>query len=121
MNVKMSWAAAERACLSLDGNLASIRSTNEYNFIRQLVLSSSKTNASSWIGGHDSAEEGNWLWSDGSKFLFHHWGKGQPNNANGNEDCMEINFTEQDFVNDRNCAMKLPFICARPIKPSYAF
>uniref|UniRef100_A0A3P9NBV9 C-type lectin domain-containing protein n=1 Tax=Poecilia reticulata TaxID=8081 RepID=A0A3P9NBV9_POERE len=87
---KMSWGDAEKFCLTSGANLASFHT---YNFIRQLVLSSSKTNASSWIGGHDSAEEGNWLWSDGSKFLFHHWGKGQPNNANGNEDCMEINFT----------------------------
>ncbi|XP_008413169.1 galactose-specific lectin nattectin-like [Poecilia reticulata] len=111
----MTWAAAESVCLSLDGHLASIRSTNEYNFIRQLVLSSSKTNAQSWIGGHDSAEEGNWLWSDGSKFLFHHWGKNEPNNGKGNEDCMEINFAEQDYVNDTVCSLKFPSICAKQL------
>ncbi|XP_016519636.1 galactose-specific lectin nattectin-like [Poecilia formosa] len=115
MKVKKSWSEAEKFCLSLDGHLASIRSTNEYNFIRQLVYEATGKHTQTWVGGHDSPEEGFWLWSDGSKFLFHHWGPGEPNNGRGNEDCMDINFEGQDNVNDDDCAKKLPFICVIPV------
>lgn len=33
-----------------------------------------------------------WEWSDGSKFDFSGWHKGEPNNAGSGEHCMEMNF-----------------------------
>ena len=37
-------------------------------------------------------QEGVWKWSDGKKFDFNGWHKGEPNNSGGAENCMEINF-----------------------------
>ncbi|KAF3855398.1 hypothetical protein F7725_023453 [Dissostichus mawsoni] len=79
-------------CLALGGNLASIKSTTEYDFIRQLVRTAAGKDLEFWVGGHDAVMEGVWLWSDGFKFNFKSWGKGEPNNHGGKEHCMEINF-----------------------------
>ncbi|XP_027866890.1 galactose-specific lectin nattectin-like [Xiphophorus couchianus] len=121
VKVKMSWAKAERLCLSLEGHLASMRSTNEYNFIRELIVTESGRDTQTWVGGFDSAQEGTWMWSDGSKFMFHHWGLGEPSNSGGNQNCMDINFAGRDYVNDDVCGVLLPFVCARHVKALNAF
>ncbi|KAI9532625.1 hypothetical protein NQZ68_030567, partial [Dissostichus eleginoides] len=91
-NQPMNWASAETDCLAHGGNLASIKSTTEYDFIRQLVRTAAGKDLEFWVGGHDAVMEGVWLWSDGFKFNFKSWGKGEPNNHGGKEHCMEINF-----------------------------
>ena len=45
------------------------------------ILAGKHTNA--WLGGNDVSKEGVWTWSDGSKFEFKNWGKGEPNNYGG--------------------------------------
>ncbi|XP_054878105.1 ladderlectin-like [Poeciliopsis prolifica] len=110
-----SWAEAEKHCQNLDSHLASFHNIDEYNFLRQTVLRSTLKQSRFWIGGYDSAQEGTWFWSDGSKFIFSTWGSGQPDNAGGNEHCMNINDRGRDFVDDSPCDMTLPFICARAV------
>ncbi|XP_028254256.1 galactose-specific lectin nattectin-like [Parambassis ranga] len=104
------WTDAELSCLSRGGNLASFRSPDEYITLRQFVLKATGKHTTSWVGGHDAVKEGVWLWSDGSKHVFTAWGQGEPNDVGG-EDCMEINFTEQNYVNDASCALKRPSVC----------
>ncbi|XP_042265651.1 galactose-specific lectin nattectin-like [Thunnus maccoyii] len=111
-NSEKDWADAERFCTSLDGNLASIRSENEYKFLREMVYRATNSHKRTWVGGYDAVKEGLWLWSDGSKFNFTGWAKGEPNN-HGDEGCMEINLRGEDFVNDARCKEKNSFICAR--------
>ncbi|XP_054878098.1 ladderlectin-like [Poeciliopsis prolifica] len=113
VKVKMTWGDAERFCLSLDANLASINTLHEYHFIRDFTLNSTGKHKQTWVGGHDSAQEDTWFWSDGSKFVFHRWGYREPNNFGGNEKCMDINMHGRDHVNDNECSKKFPFICAK--------
>nr|XP_033935309.1 LOW QUALITY PROTEIN: galactose-specific lectin nattectin-like [Pseudochaenichthys georgianus] len=117
-NQPMNWASAERDCLGLGGNLASFQSTTEFNFIRKLVRTATGQDLHFWAGGHDAVMEGVWLWSDGSKFSFSGWGKGEPNNYRGKEHCMEVNFGDpaNKKVNDQNCLDKQPFVCSSSLK-----
>ncbi|XP_033935305.2 galactose-specific lectin nattectin-like isoform X2 [Pseudochaenichthys georgianus] len=117
-NQPMNWASAERDCLGLGGNLASFQSTTEFNFIRKLVRTATGQDLHFWAGGHDAVMEGVWLWSDGSKFSFSGWGKGEPNNVGGKEHCMEVNFGDpaNKKVNDQNCLDKQPFVCSSSLK-----
>uniref|UniRef100_M4A2Y7 C-type lectin domain-containing protein n=1 Tax=Xiphophorus maculatus TaxID=8083 RepID=M4A2Y7_XIPMA len=108
---EMSWASAEKYCLQLDSHLASYHSTGEYNFIRENIFYASGKHTQTWVGAHDSAEEGVWMWSDGSKFIFSNWAASEPKNDGGVEHCMNIN-VGAEHVNDEDCAKKLPFICA---------
>uniref|UniRef100_A0A3B3X957 C-type lectin domain-containing protein n=1 Tax=Poecilia mexicana TaxID=48701 RepID=A0A3B3X957_9TELE len=78
-------------CISLGANLASIHSSGEHIFLKELVNSKKGSYQRTWVGGHDAVKEGVWMWSDGSKFDYTKWGSGEPNNVAGNEHCMEIN------------------------------
>ncbi|XP_053174060.1 galactose-specific lectin nattectin-like [Scomber japonicus] len=111
-NVEKDWADAERICSSLSGNLVSIHTKDEYKFLREMIYRATNSHKTTWVGGYDAVKEGVWFWSDGSKFDFTDWGKGEPNNRGG-EGCMEINLRGEDYVNDGKCQLKRSFICAR--------
>ncbi|XP_063743026.1 ladderlectin-like [Eleginops maclovinus] len=88
------WMEAEKSCNDLGGNLASIQTQAEYVFIRKLVKTATGTDKLTWVGGYDAVKEGVWLWSDGTKFSYTGWTKGEPNNSGGKENCMDINFRD---------------------------
>ncbi|KAF3701605.1 Galactose-specific lectin nattectin [Channa argus] len=112
-NSPMEWSDAERFCTNFDANLATIQTPDIYNFIRGLVVRATGTNAETWVGGTDASKEGVWLWSSGARFTFNRWGPGEPNNLGGRENCMHINLRGQDFVNDANCDLRMPFVCVK--------
>ncbi|MEM7468629.1 MAG: LamG-like jellyroll fold domain-containing protein, partial [Pseudomonadota bacterium] len=58
------------------GNLATIRSDAENDFLRQMLLEAGETGA--WIGATDSASEGSWTWEDGSGDTFYSGGSAAP-------------------------------------------
>nr|XP_023686758.1 lactose-binding lectin l-2-like [Paramormyrops kingsleyae] len=64
--------------------------------------------AKPWV----DAQEGTWLWIDGTPFDFAKWNPGEPNN-HGKEDCVEINHGAEKGWNDLKCTTLLPSICAK--------
>ncbi|HOD81070.1 MAG: PA14 domain protein [Planctomycetes bacterium ADurb.Bin126] len=81
------------------GNLVTIRSATENNFVYNVV----RRGGSWWAGGTDQAVEGEWRWiSDGVQFWqggsggtpvggnYTNWNGGEPNNAAGGEHYMEF-------------------------------
>ena len=40
-----------------------------------------------WLGGSDTASEGNWVWQDGSAFTWTNWRSGQPSDYSS-YDCL---------------------------------
>ncbi|KAM3963156.1 C-type lectin 10 [Aphomia sociella] len=46
--------------------------------------------------------------------VYNKWSKGEPNNANGNEDCIAFKREDGTF-NDVNCANKYAFICKKTL------
>ncbi|XP_042155908.1 galactose-specific lectin nattectin-like [Oncorhynchus tshawytscha] len=118
-----NWPEAEHYCLLFGGNLASVHSLSQYNFLQSVIQSSANGAQRTWIGANDAIKEGHWLWSDGSRFSYQNWGKGQPSNhnhgagsdnTNGREHCMEM--IGGDFgQNDSACWMQLPFMCSRKL------
>lgn len=58
-----------------------------------------------WVGGSDSASEGDWVFLDGrGSVTYTNWGSGQPNNSYGNENCMDLNYPSTGFWNDSPCS-----------------
>ncbi|XP_030279545.1 galactose-specific lectin nattectin-like isoform X2 [Sparus aurata] len=109
---KMTVADAERNCIRLGGNLASIHSYREHVFIRRLIKRVTRSNVHAWIGLFDAIEERKWLWTDGSRVQFYRWGRGEPNNNGRREHCTHINF-RGDYWNDEPCTYRYASVCVR--------
>ena len=66
-----------------------------------------------WIGATDVTVNGTFLWtSDNSTLGFVNWRSGEPNDSNGNEDCLLL--CRDKRWNDYNCDRSLPYICESP-------
>jgi hypothetical protein len=71
-----------------------------------------------WTSLTDAGKEGFWKWEATATDLFPgygNWAPGEPNNlvdgANGDEDCMHINFGADKSWNDHSCTRLHPAIC----------
>ncbi|XP_063318464.2 ladderlectin-like [Pelmatolapia mariae] len=55
-NHQMTWAQAQRLCQTMNANLASVNSYNEYQFIRGVISSATHESGLTWIGGSDAQQ-----------------------------------------------------------------
>jgi hypothetical protein len=105
-----SWANAQAACSKYGYHLTSIRNASEDHWLEQTVAS--LANSKWWIGLNDIGKKGRWQWLDGTPFGYVHWGAGEPNDAGGIEDCVQLNrFGQDGGWNDEPCDGALPFVC----------
>ncbi|XP_031148284.2 lactose-binding lectin l-2-like [Sander lucioperca] len=112
---RLTWADAELHCVSQGGNLVSIHSLEEENFIKSLIKNFDHAQGFTWIGLSDIHKEGSWMWSDGCKVDYVYWDAGEPNNSGGNEDCVHNNHDRNLKWNDRPCSVTIPSVCASRI------
>nr|XP_057910099.1 uncharacterized protein LOC131105709 [Doryrhamphus excisus] len=99
-----SWQASRRDCKDRGGDLAIITTRQEENFITAYY-------DQLWIGLSDLDHEGKWKWVNGEELDFKgFWQKGEPNNSNGNEDCVEVSHTGGGW-NDAPCRLQLSWVC----------
>ncbi|XP_041841847.1 type-2 ice-structuring protein-like [Melanotaenia boesemani] len=108
----LTWSAAEENCKSMNAHLVSVRSAEEYHHIQKMIADQTHDYPTTWIGGTDSVKEGEWLWTDGSRFLFSYWCQGEPNNL-GNQDCLVMNFSEKKCWDDQKCDKKKQSVCVK--------
>ncbi|XP_059189846.1 galactose-specific lectin nattectin-like [Centropristis striata] len=108
----LAWVDAEKHCISVGGNLASVHNADENAFLRDHIETVSGARRHTWIGGSDGEREGQWLWSDGTPFDYARWSIGEPNNY-GYEHCVEMNWGG-NYWNDNRCYHHKHFVCVRP-------
>ncbi|KAK2862823.1 hypothetical protein Q5P01_002356 [Channa striata] len=109
---KMTWADAERNCLSRGGNLASVHSVDEYQFIQTMIRNLTGSYPVTWLGGTDAQQEGSWFWSDGTAFEFTYWSQEQPDNHRSAH-CMLMNFGDERKFDDQPCSYTREFVCSK--------
>jgi len=102
-----TWQSAHNICRSLGGNLASIGSAAENAWVQSKLMG-----ATAFIGLHDSRVEGSFEWTDGSPLNYTNWYPGQPNNANGDQDFVEM--LPDGTWNDQYTSCVREFICEMP-------
>ncbi|KAM8754215.1 galactose-specific lectin nattectin-like isoform 1-T1 [Acanthopagrus schlegelii] len=107
---KLTAAEAELNCIRLGGNLASIYNINDHNWIRGLVRKACGSDVWAWIGLSDTIQEGKWLWTDGSRFVFSRWASDQPDNYRDKEHCTHINY-RGEYWNDIPCTNRYASVC----------
>ncbi|CAJ0601319.1 unnamed protein product [Cylicocyclus nassatus] len=123
---------AESRCRNYGAHLASIHSANENQFVADLAETGLEWPfdlihaRATWIGlRRADSPNGEWLWTDGTKAKFLAWAPNEPNNANGNEGCVELfsdrfEAAEQGYSlhyhkwNDFRCSTKVrSFVCKK--------
>ncbi|KAL4617320.1 macrophage mannose receptor 1-like [Arapaima gigas] len=105
-----NWHDAETYCTNQNGHLASIHSEEEISFL------SAHMTRSSWVGLNDIQTEGTYVWSDGTPTDFLLWDHNQPDNWQGNEDCIQVRGVDHSnpgTLNDQFCTSTFPFICKK--------
>jgi spore coat protein CotH len=103
-----NYADAQADCVAKGGHLASIRNQSEH---QQLVSASLGLWWTSWwIGLDDIAEEGTFVWQDGTPLDYTAWADNEPNDSNG-EDCGHFWGATGGLWNDIPCTNEMPYIC----------
>lgn len=104
----ITWGDAHAACQSAGSELASIHTAA----MNDAALSISAANGACWIGFNDQAQEGSWVWSDGSGVNYMNWEPGEPNDLNG-EDAAAIYATGtwNDYAEDGSTGVVEGYIC----------
>lgn len=68
-----------------------------------------------WIGLNDLTMEGLFEWTSGVNVTYTNWEMGQPNNGQGQENCVALpGLNTIDQWDDTNCVQALPFVCELP-------
>ncbi|XP_035985545.1 ladderlectin-like [Fundulus heteroclitus] len=89
----MTWAGAEKNCLSMGANLASVHDMNEYRQVQSVITMATYGSGRTWIGGTNAQETRVWFWSDGSPLHYTNWCPGEPNNYGGYQHCLQMNYS----------------------------
>ncbi|CAL4139130.1 unnamed protein product, partial [Meganyctiphanes norvegica] len=108
-----NWDDAVLACASRGRALAS--PANPGAVLEYAYGKYSKFYSGFWLGGSDVASEGTWVWQSGEPLGDRFpWdpenGHGEPNNANGDENCLEMRIHENRY-NDIQCHNTKGYIC----------
>uniref|UniRef100_A0A8C5B3R3 C-type lectin domain-containing protein n=1 Tax=Gadus morhua TaxID=8049 RepID=A0A8C5B3R3_GADMO len=101
-----SWLAARHDCLKEGGDLLSLSSTQEEEFVSGILATGDV-----WTGLHDPLQVGFYTWSDVSHT---NWGPGEPNDHEGRENCVEMVSSANGTLswwNDLNCDAHQDWIC----------
>ncbi|XP_073341599.1 CD209 antigen-like protein C [Pagrus major] len=97
-----TWEGARKDCQQKGADLVIITTREELDFVK-------KAFGITWIGL--SRHEDRWKWVDGT-FLDGDgfWQDGEPNNSDGNEDCVEVS-RKASAWNDVPCDRKFSWVC----------
>ncbi|XP_035985639.1 type-2 ice-structuring protein [Fundulus heteroclitus] len=106
------WAQAENYCVSLGGNLASVHSSVEHEWLRNFIYGRTRNYPLTWIGGSDGEQERMWFWSDGSRFSYNSWCPGMPRTTTS-YNCIAMNNSACRCWSDLPCSHRYPFVCVR--------
>ncbi|KAL3836968.1 hypothetical protein ACJMK2_022370, partial [Sinanodonta woodiana] len=109
-NIKLSWFDANNYCRNLGAELVSLHSRQEENFAFTYFMFGFSYTGSYWIGFNDFDQEHGHRWSDGSLVDYTNWNRGEPNDATGDDDCVEYNVNMRNW-NDNNCYIAKGFVC----------
>ncbi|XP_036801342.1 uncharacterized protein LOC118938870 isoform X1 [Oncorhynchus mykiss] len=113
-----TWATAELYCSQHRGNLVSVHSPGQQVFVQDLVRR--HTDQPVWMGGYDAAQEGMWLWSDGSAVDSFYWEEDEPSNSGQGENCMELHTGGGQGWNDVSCAELRFYVCSMETRSGLA-
>ncbi|XP_020668404.3 C-type lectin-like [Pogona vitticeps] len=110
----MTWQEAEIECQSYGrgAHLASVLTEAETVLVAEHISTYQKQPLNVWIGLRDVRQNRRWRWADESVYNYKAWMKGEPNNDDNNEFCVELTgSTRLRQWNDTKCSKRNAYIC----------
>ena len=108
----LPWASARARCTSVGMDLARVEDTAENDQLRVLLAGKA-----GWIGGNDSATEGQWVWADNAGFwlvnAYRNWSAGEPNEQSLNPGS-RMRFEDGTWVDTPITYQGYRYICEDP-------
>jgi hypothetical protein len=80
-----TWTASQAEALSLGGNLVTVNSQAEQDFLYNTFGNWEGSPRYLWIGLTDAASQGNFVWINGEPVMFTFWAPGEPTNGPGED------------------------------------
>ena len=108
--MRMYWSAAEEFCVSKGGHLVSVSSPFHLQKLYDFIARNRLSDDILFLGGTYKKIEGEWSWSDGSKWSVEHWEPGQGRGGSG-QNCL---VTDKNVWWDKSCSDKFRSICSLP-------
>ena len=108
---------AKLGCESIGAHLVVIESDDEKSHVGT-IWSAFGFGDWYWIGLDELAEEGAWLWVDGTPVDYTAWYPKEPNNYGQDEDCVATSSASQHAWHDFPCDAELIFLCEFPPAPT---
>ena len=109
VSTPINWLDAQSSCAIWGGNLTSITTERENNYLNTLIVSSV---GNSWIGLNDRDVEGMYTWIDGTAVSYTNWTSTPSDDTNSN--CVQINNTGNGIWESVSCDITLnAFLCKR--------
>ncbi|KAK6194941.1 hypothetical protein SNE40_000470 [Patella caerulea] len=108
-NVEQTWFDANNTC-SQDGGQLVTMTPDDVDLKYAVLHEHLSAEEWFWIGANDIDTEGEWKWNDGSTVQPLKWMPDNPDNSEGNEDCLE---TTNIHWNDQPCNDLRKFICEK--------
>lgn len=110
----------------MGGDLASIKSAGENDFIVNLIKNHPGGGRVSWNGAWIGLKRNqggtSFSWVDGTSVSYSNWNRGEPNNSGGNENCGNIyaRGSNSGYWNDLTCDRAPSFdnpvlLCQKPV------
>ncbi|XP_013379605.1 macrophage mannose receptor 1-like [Lingula anatina] len=112
---KKQWSLAINACRREGGDLVSILSANENNFVSSLTGEMGYDPKEIWLGLNSKRMFNQYEWTDDSVVTFTSWKEREPSGHHGNGQCVSLLTTAEDIGKWKNndCDQWLPFICKK--------
>ncbi|XP_071103799.1 macrophage mannose receptor 1-like isoform X2 [Haliotis cracherodii] len=109
VKTEVTWQAARTACRAAGGDLASVASKTENQFINSQIQKG--FNDGVWIGFNDLKNTNSFVWTNGDVNKFTNWARNEPNNYQGHaEDCVVL-YSNGAQWNDDSCDANHGYVC----------
>ena len=111
VSTPINWLDAQSSCAIRGGDLTSITTERENNYLNTIITSSV---GNYWIGLNDRDVEGTYTWTDGTTVSYTNWSSTPSDDTNSN--CVQINYAGNGMWESVNCDMTLnAFLCKRDL------
>ena len=110
VSIPINWLDAQSSCAIWGGDLTSITTHRENNYLNTLITSSV---GDCWIGLNDRSTEGTYTWIDSTELDYTNWKSSMSYNSRGF--CVQINNIDNGYWYSVNCEeTSNTFVCKRP-------